>query len=74
MKKWILLIVVLPLYQCGNIERPLDSDARNLVDSLSVVGISNVRQEIDSLFKVSRPVILPHLVDSIRKVREYESA
>jgi hypothetical protein len=60
------------LPSCGSNATPLDSDARHRVDSLSAAGIGVARREIDSLYKLERIRTLPHLVDSIRKVRERE--
>jgi hypothetical protein len=51
---------------------PLDADGRHLVDSLAAQGISMQRYLIDSTCRIGRTQVLPHLVDSIRRVRERE--
>jgi hypothetical protein len=57
---------------CEYANRPLDADERRLVDSLAAAGISMQRYLIDSTCKVEQTTVVPHLIDSIKKVRQRE--
>ena len=63
------LCCLLTAVSCINTNRPLDADERHRVDSLSAAAIGVARRDLDSLCKVQHATLLPHLTDSIKKVR-----
>ncbi|MCB9308284.1 MAG: hypothetical protein H6565_16940 [Lewinellaceae bacterium] len=57
---------------CSGTEAPLDAETRQTIDSLSGVGMRNVKAELDSMCVLERKRSLPHLVDSFRILRTKE--
>ncbi|MFN0214719.1 MAG: hypothetical protein ACKVT2_10725 [Saprospiraceae bacterium] len=57
---------------CGSPNTPLDADTRIRIDSIANVLIAKTQLEHDSLCKAAQFTHLPHLVDSIKKIRLHE--
>jgi hypothetical protein len=70
-KKWRAgaLGLLAVLAACGGANTPLDADTRQQIDSLANEGITRTRLEVDSLCQQAQHTQLPHLVDSIKKIR-----
>lgn len=60
------------LSACGSSNTPLDADTRSRIDSIANAQIAKAQMEHDSLCKAAEIAQLPHLVDSIRQIRERE--
>ena len=54
---------------CGSGNAPMDAETRITIDSIVTAQNAMVRKEIDSLCVVYEKNMLPHLIDSIKKVR-----
>jgi hypothetical protein len=63
------MVLTVLLAACGGANTPLDADTRQEIDSLANEGITRTRLEIDSLCQQAQAAQLPHLVDSIKKIR-----
>jgi len=57
------------LLACGSPNAPLDAETRTRIDSISNAQIAKAQMEHDSLCKAAQITQLPHLVDSIKKIR-----
>jgi hypothetical protein len=62
-------VTALCLAACGSQNTPLDADTRIRIDSIANAEIANAQVKYDSLCKVAQVTQLPHLVDSIKKIR-----
>ncbi len=62
------------LSACGSPSTPLDADTRLRIDSIANAQIARAQVEHDSLCKAAQITQLPHLVDSIKKIRLREIA
>jgi hypothetical protein len=71
-KLLLLSAIVLCLLDCGSQSTPLDADTRTRIDSTANAQIAKAQVEHDSLCKAAQITQLPHLVDSIKKVRLHE--
>ncbi|MBC7774963.1 MAG: hypothetical protein H7246_05940 [Phycisphaerae bacterium] len=60
------------LLSCGSQSTPLDADTRTRIDSIANAQIAKAQVEHDSLCKAAQITQLPHLVDSIKKIRIHE--
>ncbi len=67
-----LLATVFCLLACGSPNAPLDADTRARIDSIANAQIAQAQVENDSLCKAALVTQLPHLVDSIKKIRLQE--
>jgi hypothetical protein len=59
---------------CNAPNAPLDADIRQRIDSLVTAQNRAAQLEIDTMCKRAMITELPHLVDSIKKVRQQEIA
>ena len=66
------IAIALCLLACGSQNTPLDADTRIRIDSTANAQIAKAQVEHDSLCKIAQITILPHLVDSIKKIRMRE--
>jgi len=66
------LLLPLLLFSCGGSETPIDADTRQAIDSIAIVRIQVARAQVDSTCRQDRVTLLPHLIDSLRKVRVSE--
>ncbi len=57
------------LLACGSPNAPLDAETRTRIDSIANAQIAKAQMEHDSLCKAAKITQLPHLVDSIKKIR-----
>ena len=64
-----LLPTALCLLACGSPNAPLDAETRTRIDSIANAQIAKAQMEHDSLCKAAQITQLPHLVDSIKKIR-----
>lgn len=66
-----LIVSAVPFvfHGCGSGNTPMDAETRITIDSIVTAQNAMVRKEIDSLCIVYEKNMLPHLIDSIKKVR-----
>lgn len=62
-------VIALSLAACGSPNTPLDADTRIRIDSIANAEIAKAQVKYDSLCKAAKTTQLPHLVDSIKKIR-----
>ncbi len=65
----VVLLSISGWSACGSAETPLDANTRQTIDSLSTAEIRLLRVELDSQCQMAKVTVIPHLVDSIKKVR-----
>jgi hypothetical protein len=68
----LAIATTLGLLACGSPNTPLDADTRLRIDSIANAQIAKAQLEYDSLCKAAKITQLPHLVDSIKKIRVRE--
>ncbi len=66
---FLLLFTACCLLACGSPSTPLDANTRMRIDSIANAQIAKAQVEHDSLCKAAEITQLPHLVDSIKKIR-----
>jgi|GEM_PF-754403 len=57
------------LLSCGSQNTPLDADTRTRIDSTANAQIAKAQVAHDSLCNALQTTLLPHLIDSIKKLR-----
>jgi hypothetical protein len=65
----LLLFIALWLSACGSQNTPLDASTRMRIDSTANAEIARAQKEHDSICNRLTIHSLPHLVDSIKKIR-----
>ncbi len=65
----ISVLMCCGLVACADADAPLDPKVRHQIDSLSAVEVQRTRIEVDSWCARERAVLLPVLMDSIRRQR-----
>jgi hypothetical protein len=72
--KNILLVILffLPLISCNTEGVKLDTNDRNMIDTLSSRKISQLSVEMDKWCRDSAPIIKQKMIDSLMLVREQE--
>lgn len=68
----ISLACCLLLAACGSPNTPLDAETRQTIDSIAVVRINVLREQMDTVCNQRRVAELPHLIDSIKQHRVRE--
>ncbi|MEI6410972.1 MAG: hypothetical protein WCR52_16415 [Bacteroidota bacterium] len=68
----VIAVLCLFISACDAPNAPLDADIRQRIDSLVTAQNRTAQLQIDSLCKRALVTELPHLVDSIKKVRQQE--
>jgi type IV pilus biogenesis protein CpaD/CtpE len=63
----VALTALLPA--CGSNNTPLDAETRTVIDSAAIAQIAQARVELDSFCAMQERTQMPHLIDSIKKVR-----
>ena len=68
----VVMVTLLSLQACGAPDTPIDAETRMRIDSIANAQIAKAQMEHDSLCKNAKITLLPHLVDSIKKIRLLE--
>lgn len=70
----VIAALCLFIAACGAPNAPLDADIRQRIDSIVTAQNRAAQLQIDTMCKRALVTELPHLVDSIKKVRQQEIA
>jgi hypothetical protein len=64
-----LMVFCMLLTACNAVDKPIDAETRQVIDSISTTQIRQARLELDSVCAAQRTTELSRLIDSIKQRR-----